>query len=110
MNANRPVFARIMDFRSQRWFKTVVRRYRGDHKVTRFSCRYRFLCMAFAQLSFRKSLRDIEASLGAQPRRLFHLGIDASPLHHLGRQFAIFSGLSECSEALTQLRERARRP
>jgi hypothetical protein len=75
MNAGRTVFAQIMDFLPQRRFQTIVTRYNGNYKVTRFSCLDQFLCMAFAQLTFRESLRDIEATLGAQPNKLYHLGI-----------------------------------
>jgi len=52
-----------------------VARYAGEHKVKRFSCLDQYLCMAFAQLTYRESLRDIEASLRAQSAMLYHLGI-----------------------------------
>lgn len=77
MNTGRTVFVQIMDFLPQRRFQTIVNRYNGNYKVTRFSCLDQFLCMAFAQLTFRESLRDIEATLGAQPNKLYHLGIGA---------------------------------
>ena len=56
-------------------FHRCVSRYRGNHKVKRFSCRDQFLCMAFAQLTYRESLRDIEACLRAQKSKLYHMGI-----------------------------------
>ncbi len=50
-------------------------RYGGEHKVKSFSCLDQYLCMAFAQLTYRESLRDIEACLRAQAAKLYHLGI-----------------------------------
>jgi hypothetical protein len=55
-----------------------VARYGGDHKVKRFICLGQYLSMAFAQLTFRESLRDIEACLGAQSSKLYHLGFRSS--------------------------------
>lgn len=75
MNEGRTVFAQIMDFLPKRRFQTIVERYRGDYKVSRCSCLDQFLCMAFAQLTYRESLRDIEACLSVQPTKLYHLGI-----------------------------------
>ena len=56
-------------------FRRCVARYAGEHKVKSFSCLDQYLCMAFAQLTYRESLRDIEASLRAQAAKLYHLGI-----------------------------------
>jgi hypothetical protein len=56
-------------------FHRLVERYRGDYKVSSFSCWDQFLCMAFAQLTYRESLRDIEACLRSRPNLLYHLGI-----------------------------------
>jgi len=75
MNAGRTVFAQVMDFLPKRRFQTIVERYHGEYKVRHFSCLDQFLCMAFAQLTYRESLRDIEACLSAQPEKLYHLGI-----------------------------------
>jgi hypothetical protein len=75
MNTGRTVFTQIMDFLPRRRFHTIVNRYRGEHKVIRFSCLDQLLSMAFAQLTYRESLRDIEACLSAQPSKLYHLGI-----------------------------------
>jgi hypothetical protein len=75
MNAGRTVFAQVMDFLPKRRFQTIVQRYQGEYKVKHFSCLDQFLCMAFAQLTYRESLRDIEACLSAQPAKLYHLGI-----------------------------------
>src|SRR3970040_2665011 len=75
MLAGRTVFAELMTHVSQHKVQTCVARYDGDYKASRFSCWDQFLCMAFAQLTYRESLRDIEACLGAQPAKLYHLGI-----------------------------------
>jgi len=56
-------------------FHKCVLRYRGDYKVQSFSCLDQYLCMAFAQLTYRQSLRDIEACLRAVPQKLYHMGI-----------------------------------
>jgi hypothetical protein len=77
MLPGRTVFAELMSYVSPRKFRTCVDRHGGDHKVTRFSCWDQFLCMAFAQLTYRESLRDIEACLRAVQPRLYHLGIRA---------------------------------
>ena len=75
MNAGRTVFAQIMDFLPLNEFRKCVARYDGQHKVQSFSCMDQFLCMAFAQLSYRESLRDIEVCLRAMPSKLYHMGI-----------------------------------
>lgn len=75
MNSGRTIFAQLMDFVPAREFRHCVQRYRGNHKVTNFSCWDQFLCMAFAQLTYRKSLRDIETCLRTLGGKLYHLGI-----------------------------------
>ena len=75
MNTGRTVFSQIMDFLPLRDFRKCVRRYRGNHKVQKFSCLDQFLCMAFAQLTYRESLRDIEVCLRAMQTKLYHMGI-----------------------------------
>lgn len=77
MLAGRTVFAELMTHVSQHKFQTCVARYDGDYKASRFSCWDQFLCMAFAQLTYRESLRDIEACLRAVQSRLYHVGIRA---------------------------------
>ena len=77
MLAGRTVFAQLIDHVSQSTFRTCVARYHGDHNVARFSCWDQFLCMAFAQLTYRESLRDIEACLRAVQPKLYHVGIRA---------------------------------
>lgn len=63
MYAGQLVFAQLMDFLPRHEFNACVRRYDGDHRLRGFSCRDQFLCLAFAQLTFRESLRDIETCL-----------------------------------------------
>lgn len=75
MNAGSTIFTQLMAHASRFALDRCIQRYRGNHRVRRFSCRDQFLVMAFAQLTFRESLRDIEVSLGAVPERLYHLGI-----------------------------------
>jgi len=75
MNPGQLVFAQLMQHLPLTTFRRCVARYSGHHKVKSFSCLDQFLCMAFAQLTFRESLRDIEACLRAQAAKLYHLGI-----------------------------------
>jgi hypothetical protein len=75
MNAGRAVFSQVMDFLPLTEFRRWVERYRGDYKVQSFSCLDQFLCMAFAQLTYRESLRDIETCLRSMPSRLYHMGV-----------------------------------
>src|SRR5215472_13387337 len=75
MNQGKLVFAQIMEHLPLTTFKRCVARYDGEHKVKHFSCLDQYLCMAFAQLTWRESLRDIEACLRAHCTKLYHLGI-----------------------------------
>ena len=75
MNTGKSIFAQLMDFLPSKAFRRCVKRYQGDYKLKTFSCWDQFLCMAFAQLTYRESLRDIEACLRAQQTKLYHLGI-----------------------------------
>jgi hypothetical protein len=75
MYAGRTVFAQVMEGLPLRRFHTCVRRYGGNHKVKTFTCLDQFRVMAFAQLTYRESLRDIEACLRAMRPRLYHMGI-----------------------------------
>jgi hypothetical protein len=75
MFAGKLVFAQVMEYAPWHTFRRLVAKYQGDFNVRSFSCLDQFLCMAFAQLTYRESLRDIEACLGAQPAKLYHLGI-----------------------------------
>jgi hypothetical protein len=75
MNSGRSVFAQIMDYLPQYEFAKCVDRYKGDYKVKHLTCLSQFYVMAFAQLTFRESLRDIEACLGSIQGKLYHMGI-----------------------------------
>jgi hypothetical protein len=75
MNQGRTVFSQLMDFAPIKTFRRCVARHPGRYRVRRFSHWDQFLAMAFAQLTYRESLRDIEACLGAVPEKLYHLGL-----------------------------------
>jgi len=75
MNTGKTVFSQIMEFLPLYEFRKCVKRYHGDYKVKSFSCMDQFLCLAFAQLTFRESLRDIEACLRSMQGKLYHMGI-----------------------------------
>jgi IS4 transposase len=75
MNSGKTIFAQLMDFLPTYEFRKCVDRYNGNHKVISFSCWDQYLCMAFAQLTYRESLRDIQVCLRATQSRLYHLGI-----------------------------------
>ena len=72
------VFSQLMDFLPRREFNSCVSRYQGDRHPRGFSCRDQFLCLAFAQLTFRESLRDIETCLRALRPKLYHAGFRGS--------------------------------
>jgi Domain of unknown function (DUF4372)/Transposase DDE domain len=74
MNTGRTVFAQLMEFIPTYEFQVCVNRYQGNRYVKDFSCWDQFLCLAFAQLTYRTSLRDIEACLRAQQPKLYHMG------------------------------------
>ena len=75
MHSGRLIFAQVMDFLPFAEFRACVARYHGDYKVRGFSCLDQFLCLAFAQLTYRESLRDIETCLRAMQPKLYHMGI-----------------------------------
>ena len=74
MNAGRTLFAQLMDFLPWSTFARVVARYGGDRRVRALSCAEQYRAMAFAQLTWRESLRDIETCLSVQPSKLYHMG------------------------------------
>jgi len=78
MYSGRLVFSQLMDFLPMRQFRQCVNRYNGNYHMKYFSCLDQFLCMAFAQLSYRESLRDIESCLRAMQNKLYHMGIRSS--------------------------------
>ena len=75
MYSGKIVFAQLMDLLPIYEFQKCVQRYHGDRRARNFKCLDQFLCMAFAQLTFRESLRDIESCLRAMKPRLYHMGI-----------------------------------
>jgi hypothetical protein len=75
MNTGKPIFSQVMEFLPVYEFRKCVQRYQGDYKTKSFSCLDQFLCMAFAQLTYRESLRDIEACLRSMQAKLYHMGI-----------------------------------
>jgi len=75
MHSGNLVFAQLMEFAPWHTFRRLVAKYHGDFNVRTFSCLDQFLSMAFAQLTYRESLRDIEACLRAQPTKLYHMGL-----------------------------------
>ena len=75
MNKGKIIFSQIMDFIPHHEFRRCVERYQGNYKARSFSCMDQFLCMAFAQLTGRESLRDIEVCLQAMRSKLYHMGI-----------------------------------
>ena len=78
MNSGRTVFAQLIDLLPHKEFQKCVARYRGDRYAKNFSCWDQYLAMAFAQLTYRESLRDIETCLGAVGGKLYHMGFHTS--------------------------------
>lgn len=75
MNSGKTIFSQLMDFLPSHEFHRCVDRHKGSYKLKQFSCWDQFLCMAFAQLTYRESLRDIEACLRSAGSKLYHMGI-----------------------------------
>jgi len=75
MHAGRIIFSQLIDFLPKKQFDNCVRRYRGNRRIKTFSCFDQYLCMAFAQITYRQSLRDIETCLRAMQPKLYHCGI-----------------------------------
>ena len=75
MHSGKIIFSQIMDFLPMHEFRKCVKRYKGNFNIQTFSCLDQFLCMAFAQLTYRESLRDIEACLRSLQNKLYHMGI-----------------------------------
>ena len=78
MYMGRIVFSQLIDFFPKKQFDRCVRQYRGNHRIKTFSCFDQYLCMAFAQITYRQSLRDIETCLRAMQPKLYHCGIRGS--------------------------------
>ena len=75
MHTGKLIFSQLMDHLPMHTFRRCVHRYQGNHKIKTFTCRDQYYAMAFAQLTYRESLRDIEACLRAQKSKLHHMGI-----------------------------------
>jgi hypothetical protein len=75
MNNGKTVFAQITEFLPQYQFQKCVDKYNGDERIRSFSCLDQYYCMAFAQLTYRESLRDIDSCLNALSGKLYHMGI-----------------------------------
>ena len=75
MNSGRTIFTQIMDYLPAYEFRQCVERYSGNYKIKSFSCWDQFLSMAFAQLTYRESLRDIQVCLRAAKQKTYHMGI-----------------------------------
>jgi hypothetical protein len=75
MNSGKTVFSQIMDCLPMHEFRKCIDRYQGNRQVKSFSCMDQYFCMSFAQLTYRESLRDIEACLRSRREKLYHLGI-----------------------------------
>lgn len=75
MNLGKTLFAQLMDFLPWKTFHRIVDRWDGDRYVKSMTCADQFRVMAFAQLTYRESLRDIEVCLSAQAAKLYHMGL-----------------------------------
>jgi len=75
VNQGQTIFSQVIDFLPSKKFRHCVNRYNGNHRIRSFTCYNQFLCMAFAQLAYRESLRDIECCLRAMREKLYHMGI-----------------------------------
>jgi hypothetical protein len=79
VNQGRTVFSQLLDFLPKYEFDQCVRRYRGNHRVRSLPAYEQFLILAFAQLTYRESLRDVQSCLGALGSRLYHCGLRRPP-------------------------------
>lgn len=101
MYEGQTVFAQLMEFLPRRTFQSCIARYNGHHKMKSFTCREQYLAMAFAQLTWRESLRDIETCLRAQRGKLYHMGfkraVSRSTLAdaNAGRDWRIYGDLAQ---------------
>ncbi len=86
MNTGKTLFAQLMDFLPWKTFGRIVARYGGDSRVRTLSCGDQYRAMAFAQLTYRESLRDIETCLSVHASKLYHMGFSGQALHPGGCQ------------------------
>ena len=75
VNHGKTVFSQVIDFLPKKIFRQCVDKYKGNYKVRSFTCYDQYLCMVFAQLTYRESLRDIECCLRVFQQKLYHIGI-----------------------------------
>ena len=99
MQVGRPLFSQVMDFVPWTSFDRLVEKYGGDKNATRLRCAAQFRAMAFAQMTFPESLRDIEASLNAHPSKLYGMGF-RHPAAHASPRSALAGVLAPCDGAL----------
>jgi hypothetical protein len=101
MNVGKTLFAQVMEYVPWKTFGRIVERHKGDAGVRTLSCADLFRVMAFAQLTWRESLRDIEACLAANQNKLFHMGMKGSPARSTladaleRRDWRIYHGLAQ---------------
>src|SRR3989337_1795716 len=109
MNQGKTIFSQIMSFIPKNIFDYLVSEYKGNYRYRTFSCWDQFLCLAFAQLTFRESLRDIEVCLRSNSEKLYHMGIKGNISRtnlsraNETRDWRIFASLAHCliNEALS---------
>ena len=100
MNAGKTVFAQVLEHLPRYEFDKFVKEYEGNHRVRRFPCYDQFLCLAYAQLTYRESLRDIETCLNSHHEKLYHIGfrgqISRSTIADAGemRDYRIYQGFA----------------
>jgi hypothetical protein len=109
MNAGKLLFAQLMDFLPWTSFARSVARYRGDLRVRSLTCTEQYRAMAFAQLTYRESLRDIEACLNAQPSKLYAMGFRAPVRRSTLADANHFRDWRIYAELATRLMQQARR-
>src|SRR5438309_7295249 len=92
MNLGQTVFSQLIEHLPHKEFQKCVARYRGDHYLKSFSCWDQFLAMGFAQLTYRESLRDIEACLRSMQSKLYHIDRKSTRLNssHSSISYAVF--------------------
>jgi len=75
MNIGRTVFTQLMSYIPKTYFDKITLQYKGNHRARTFTCRDQYLSMAFAQLTYREGLGDIQACLRSNANKLYHMGI-----------------------------------
>lgn len=102
MYSGKTLFTQVMEFLPWKNFHRIVTRYQGDYRVRRLSRAEQFRSMAFAQLTYRESLRDVEACLAAQPAKLYHMGL-SQPVRratladaNAQRDWRIYADFAQC--------------